>query len=577
MELSQRVNQVFRLTRRGKLADARKLYRALAKQAPEAPSIQLLKGVLLSAQGSLDEAIGCFQTLLLSDPENPTLYFHLGETYRAAARPMDAILAFRQALPTGAGKAQVLDRLVPLYQEVGRDDLAIAALQASLLDTASSQTALRLANLLRAARRFDEAIASYRQAIALDADNSAAAINLAFTLYRQNRLAECRAVAQAGLARFPGLALLHLVLSKCDDLAGEAGQGLARLKDVSFASSTPHVRQQILFHLGRLHDRAGDPREGFNCLEEANALQAQGPEAQRFSRQRYLDKIARLKAVFTADWVQRWTAPPPLRDGQESPAFLVGFPRSGTTLLDQILDAHPKIQVMDEFSLIPQLELKLTRELKGAYPEALATMTARQIQDSRDFYFAEVEKRIARIPGTKLIDKLPLNAVQAGLIHRLFPDAQFIFALRHPCDCVLSTFMVCFAMNDAMSNFFSAEQSAHFYDQMMTLWAQYQQRLGLKVVTHRYEDLIEDLEGVVAPILTALGLDWDAAVTRYADHARAKGAINTPSFHAVVQPLYSSARYRWLRYAAQMEPARRILAPHIETFGYAPSPGDERR
>ncbi|MGO1121232.1 tetratricopeptide repeat-containing sulfotransferase family protein [Rhodovibrionaceae bacterium A322] len=568
MDTAQIANQGFRLAQQGKLKEARGLFRSLEKTSPEAELVKVLKGVILMAQGNSKEAIWQFQSVLLSFPKSETAYFQLGEAYQLLDRPMDAVLAYRSALEVGSRKMRVLERLTPLYQQLSRPDLAIKSLQASLVISATAKTAFQLANLLRSERRFEEAIASFRQAIALDQTHDSAVVNLCFTLHRQNRLDDCREEALEGLKRFPSHPLLHLVLSKCDDISGDKEKALSRVVDLDLSDSPDNVKQQVLFHLGRLHDLVGDPHKGFVCLQEANRLQAVSEGSKRYSKKRYLDKISLFKEKFTADWCKSWSITPSLPEGQKSPAFLVGFPRSGTTLLDQILDAHPGIQVMDEFSLINQLEVQIRRDFKGDYPEVLADLPPALIQTYRDAYFAMVERAIERQPGTQLIDKLPLNNVQAGLIHRLFPDALFISARRHPCDCVLSTFIICFSPNDAMNNFYSIEESAHLYDEVMTLWGQYQKVLDLNVVTHRYEDLIENLEGVVSPILTALGLEWDDAVTRYAEHARAKGAINTPSFHSVIQPLYTTARYRWQRYAEEMEPARKILAPHIEAFGY---------
>ena len=187
----------------------------------------------------------------------------------------------------------------------------------------------------------------------------------------------------------------------------------------------------------------------------------------------------------------------------------------------------------------------------------------------RDVYFNELKMHLDQDDAGKLIvDKFPLNIVDIGIIHRVFPDAKFILALRHPCDCVLSCFMQTFKLNDAMANFLSLDQSARLYAAVMELWSIYRQKLNLNVHVLKYEDLVEDFDGTCKSLISFLGLEWDDNLRNYQKTALDRSSIKTPSYNQVTQPLYKQASGRWINYRKQMQPVLPVLRPWIEAFGY---------
>ena len=190
------------------------------------------------------------------------------------------------------------------------------------------------------------------------------------------------------------------------------------------------------------------------------------------------------------------------RDGRSNPVFLVGFPRSGTTLLDTILQSHRAISVVEETNAVRNVRKALER-FPGGYPDGLAELDPDLLAALRQIYFTELDKhQKPEDQPAVVVDKLPLNIVEAGLIHRIFPQARFLFAQRHPCDCVLSCFMQDFKINEAMASFQDLEEAARLYDKIMTLWHQYRAVLPLEVHTVRYESLIESRAYPSEPGLT---------------------------------------------------------------------------
>lgn len=285
----------------------------------------------------------------------------------------------------------------------------------------------------------------------------------------------------------------------------------------------------------------------------------------------YLAQVEDLISTFTPEFVQGWAPFSPM--GKETghrgvPVFLVGFPRSGTTLLDQIFDAHPDIQVMEEKILLRKVR-DAALDFEAGYPGLLPTLSDPSRAQLRQIYWQALESEGADLAARHVVDKMPLSIIHAGLIARVFPEAKIILALRHPADSVLSCFMQNFRLNESMVNFLTLENAALLYDRVMTLWQRYRELLPLNVVEVRYENLIRDLRGEVEPALNFLGLEWNEAQADPAAHALARGTIRTPSYAQVTQPIYSSAADRWRRYDKYLAPVMPLLEKHIRYFGYS--------
>jgi hypothetical protein len=210
---------------------------------------------------------------------------------------------------------------------------------------------------------------------------------------------------------------------------------------------------------------------------------------------------------------------------------------------------------------------KAVEKLPGGYPDSLANLTAEDADRLRRAYFAEVDRFMGGPPPGILVDKMPLNTIEVGLIHRLFPKAKILLALRHPCDVVLSGFMQAFKPNAAMVHFGGLADTAKFYASVMSLWHRYAEVLPLDVLTTRYEDLVADFEAETRRILTFLGLPWEDSVLSYAERAKSR-PIATPSYHQVVQPIYAQSVGRWHNYREQMAEVLPVLRPFVEAFGY---------
>ena len=338
------------------------------------------------------------------------------------------------------------------------------------------------------------------------------------------------------------------------------------LELISF--ETNETNQEILrvSTLAKCYDRIGNTDKAFNYFKKANLL-SQKTKIKNFDKNKYLQEIKIRKEFFKKSNIEKW---PTLKqpDNEPSPIFLIGFPRSGTTLLDTILRSHPLIEVVEEKFMVKKLIDSLNKLPNGGL-EGLKEIENEQIIKIRKSYFESLESHIQNKSSAKLyIDKLPLNIIHVGEIVRIFPNAKFIVSFRHPCDCVLSCFMQNFELNDAMANFLNLDDAAHLYDAVMNLWTQYTSIFSINYHEVRYEKLIENFEPTVRSILNFLELSWNTSILEYSETAKKRKNIATPSYAQVTKPIYSYAIGRWKRYKKQTSNIYPILEEWIKKFNY---------
>jgi hypothetical protein len=254
-------------------------------------------------------------------------------------------------------------------------------------------------------------------------------------------------------------------------------------------------------------------------------------------------------------------------DAAHSPIFVLGFPRSGTTMLEQMLDAHPALKSMDE-QPFAQRVIERMESFGLRYPEDLGQLDGGQCEALRSTYWSCVAKVAELTPGQRLVDKNPLTMLRLPLLKRIFPNSRIVFVVRHPCDVLLSCYMQHFNAPAFTVLCSSMDRLARGYARAMEFWFDQVEVLKPSVHEWCYEEALEDFDTQVARLGTYLQLDDTAPLKEFSIHARAKGYISTPSYAQVIKPLYRTSRGRWRKYREFFEPVLPTLAPVLEHWGY---------
>jgi Flp pilus assembly protein TadD len=252
---------------------------------------------------------------------------------------------------------------------------------------------------------------------------------------------------------------------------------------------------------------------------------------------------------------------------EESPVFIVAFPRSGTTLLELTLDSHPLLASMDEQPFVQNALDDMVSE-GVSYPERMAGLTATQLHDVRAKYWERVRRRVALRPGQRLVDKNPLNILRLPVIRRLFPNSPVILAVRHPGDVMLSCFMQHFRTPDFALLCSDLNALAVGFRRTFDFWYQQQELLQPKSMELRYETFTDEFESQIRGVLEFLALPWDDAVLRPQETARDKGFISTPSYSQVIEPVHRRAIGRWRSYERHLLPVFPIIEPYLKRWNY---------
>jgi len=413
--------------------------------------------------------------------------------------------------------------------------------------------------------RLDEAEFIFKQAIALSPSFAQTYFNLCDLLVEINRADELlsfiRSVPRKILEKSSSF-LYYEALAEFRKENYEAAAELLEALDINEVivekkSAAIKLQGDVLHH-NRNFKGAFDAYKAKNkYVMNSYEYKKQEPEKYFIQQRAKITQIKNLqeKAPYVSATKKNWF----------QPTFLIGFPRSGTTLLDTILRTHSNIDVLEELPMVNKIYEGL-----GYIPSVsdIEAMGEAELETAANFYFNEVKKHTKVGAKKVLVDKLPLNIFHLPLINKVFPNSKYIIALRHPLDCVLSCWMQDFKLNPAMANMIRLERAVELYDTAMSLLQLSEDRYSLETHRVRYEDLVVDVESTISSLLHFLGLKWETDLKNYQKTALARGRINTPSSSQVIKPIYQTASYRWMCYEEFLRQQKTQLAHWIQEYGY---------
>jgi tetratricopeptide (TPR) repeat protein len=540
--------------------------RALAIKPDYAWGHQVL-GTALQRQGALDAAIGCYRHAIYLQPDQAETYYLLANALSEIGQMSEAADNFRKAIQIKPDYLEALSNLGAALIALDKSSEANEVLNRALaLSPKSPQVLCNLGALFSSAGQHEAALREYQRAMQINPEFADATLNVANLLEKLHRLDEAQAIVDRVSPQMPDNGLFKLVAAKLERRKGHFLEAATMLESALGSKLAPGLEGQIHTELGKLHDRLGDVDQAYSHMLGANRLNAQNYATAYEARYEFLDKIDRMGGYLTND-LAKLSPPEVAVDGRQDPVFLFGFPRSGTTLLGQILDTHADLQTLEERDTVGEM-VRAFEEMTQGRDNALVGLSSAEIATLRQIYFSKVTQYLNLRPGAVLVDKMPINTMYAHIIWRIFPDAKFILAIRHPCDACLSCFMQAFAMNEVNACLLSLDDAAKVYARVMRLWQNIVHVLPLNYHRIRYEDLVTSFENETRALLDFIQVGWHDDVLKYAEHSK-KSRINTPSYHQVTQPIYQHAKFRWQRYAKFFEPSLKTLHPYIDYFDYS--------
>ncbi|HMB38733.1 MAG TPA: sulfotransferase [Wenzhouxiangellaceae bacterium] len=554
-------------------------FRVLVEQRPEhAPAWAELSRALY-LQHRLEEALAAARESVRHAPGNAALHANLGMILENAGHLAEAADTYRAAVELDTRSMAAWNNLGNVLNKLERLEEAAAAFESALgagehpLIRASLASVLHRRGHREAAGEQCRKALAHAQALPQTANTCASVA----TVYEgMGRLEEARAAAEAGLRGSPRDPHLNWILARISRRQDNPEAALTRLGQVDTSGVSRRWRHSIAFERGRNLDRLGRTAEAWEAFTEGNAGALEHWRTLHAGANEYRRELEQLQQRLSPEWIGQWSELPAPKDGRTAPVFLVGFPRSGTTLLDQVLSAHGEIEVLEEKPLLGAA-LECLSDMPGDDLVTLAQLDEEQRRTLREAYFSAREPFLSEEPSALVVDKLPLNAARAAFIHRVFPDARFILAVRNPVDVCLSCFMQEFGFNQAMANLFDESDIVSMYQLVMDLFDQSRKLLPLRAHAVRYEDLVDDLETQARGLLGFLGLEWDKRVMDPAAEARRRGAINTPSYHQVTRPIYTDAVDRWKHYRPFVNSWLAQLQPFAEQYGYPDPLASDRK
>ncbi|MET0290760.1 MAG: sulfotransferase, partial [Steroidobacteraceae bacterium] len=586
-------------------ADAEACTRRALQLSPGHLDALTMLGLALQGQSKHVEAVDVWSEVTRRDPQRLLAWANFGTVLRTQRRFDEALVAYARAAALGANSPDFLYNVGLLHQERGDYEHALRLLsEAHAAAPLDAQIALQFAQCNYELLQTEDALAAIRDwtrferlddstladlvLLLLNLGEGAEAkealhrllrapqpsphalLRLAQYMERSNRVEEARdgLLALQGDARSADLgeelSLLEAQLAQRARRHEEAARTFGKLAE---QCREPERRHLYLYPLAKSFDALGRYEEAFQTLQQAHLAQLEHlhrihPETAGLDEPPMLITRRSVAADDVANW--KHTGAP---DVATSPVFIVAFPRSGTTLLEQALDAHPQLVTMDEQPFLQGCIDDLV-DAGADYPQGLAALPPTKLAEIRARYFRQVARKVQIGPGQRLLDKNPLNLLRLPAIRRLFPASPVLLAIRHPADVVLSCYQQHFRAPEFALMCRDLPTLARSFRRAFDYWYSQSALLSGPVHELRYEDLVRDFEPGMREIAAFLQLPWDDAMLEPAAQARRRGYISTPSYSQVVEPVHTKSVGRWRNYAAHFEGARAELAGHAARWGY---------
>jgi tetratricopeptide (TPR) repeat protein len=496
----------------GSLEDAERCCRQVLTLQPENAEARVNLGNALFGQKKNEEASAVFKEALELAPDLPELHTCLGNCQLLLNHIDESIACFERALELRPGDHMAFFNLGRAYQQMGQFDEALRYYE----------------QVLSVKPGFDEVLAATARLYEKKGDYVAA-----------NKIV--RKLIDKEVNNVEVAVLLSLVCRKFDS-CDEAIERMEALLTAGIDKDEEYI--SLNSALGGLYDRAGRYEEAFACYKNANEKQRT-----QYDRQEVEERYSATKTVFSREQdAQLETS----SNQSELPVFIVGMPRSGTSLVEQIMSCHPDIHAGGELFYVSELVGSLSRD-KGRYPDCMRDLSAAEMDDAGEEFVQKLKQLSA--DAERITDKMPHNFTHLGLIHHVFPRAKIIHCVRNPVDTCLACYFARFGGHHQHPYLYDLEDIGHHYNEYLGLMKHWQE-IGIPMLEVSYESLVENQEKVSKEIIEYLGLQWNDDCLRFHESSR---YTKTLSYNQVRKPIYNKSVNRWKHYESHLQPLFDVL------------------
>ena len=552
----------------GHFAEAINSYKKAIRIEPNYIDAYYNLAFALREQGKIEDAVATFKKVISISPKHVDAYNNLAVTLHKQGKLEEAIKAFKKAIAIKPDYAEAYFNIASTFEEQGDLEQAVISYSKSIsLKPDYADAYFNMASTLEKQGKLKDSLNAYNKTLELNPDYSDAWSNGARALESWNELEQLELWLQnaANACKIlPPTIQFHQAKLFARNKQFEKA---AKVIDETNITGLPDdLKREFLSLEAQCFDALKEFDKAYTSFSKMNALAKESSEYIRCDPDSYIQEARTQLSKLNSRPVPNFSNYQPTLPNSD-PVFLVGFPRSGTTLLDTILRSHSFIEVVEEQ---PTTNVAQKFIYKNFNDDIVNQLLPPQITSgARKAYRDELKKHLKGVnPASVIIDKLPLNLIKTPLIKNLYPEAKFILALRHPMDTIFSCWMQNFKLNPAMAVMVDLGKTVDLYCLGMETFKKSWTDYNLNVHLIKYEDLLENLTEETTALLEFLELAWEPQMENYQKTAVKRGKINTPSYSQVVQPIYKTARYRWLNYEEYLNPYLEQVKPWIREFGY---------